>query len=792
MTSEFSRMNSPSAFPDIPGYTIKKTLGQGGMARVYIATQDSFGRDVALKVMSTHLASSDAMWGKRFLHEAQVVAQLSHPNIVPVFDVGHHDGYYYMSMELLKGGDLKARLAKGVSIPETVRIIRQIANGLDFAGEKGFVHRDIKPENIMFREDGSPVILDFGIAKQKNTNNRMTQTGTIVGTTAYMSPEQAQGFELDERSDVYSLGIMFYEMLTGRTPFLGESSVAVLLKHVSEPAPPLPDHLDIFQPVMDLSLAKKPEDRYNRARDMIRDLEALKDDVELLFADAPPVVVNAGSEDQTVAADAVTQQATRVTAVRGTSIKRTSAKATIHARKQAEQAKQRRKNFLGIAVATIALGAPLSYLAYRQFVVAPQQEAQLKAEAESAKQATQQKIASLLADAAQQQKANVASDAKAGKQVAQLLQQVLVLEENNAQAKQLQKTLASQHLDKARELLAASQPLAAGEQLSLVESVEPSHPDLGALNAQLEQARNSTLTQQAEAMFVSKKVTELLTEADQHIAKGRLFAPAGNCAWDSYQSALEFDAQNADARAGMETLLDGLYSKAEQEVRGNQLAAAKQDLQLLQQRDNDKARLKPLLDAIAAAEQKVAASAAAEIRTEAAPAASAEQDDTLLERALAARDQRAAEKHLAALERNAPRHPRLAALRERVAQSGRVQEQNGDLLVTADKLIASSSGSPEQARKKLNEAWDNIQNAKRLDPDGDWAGSKARLQDRYAALVSGYVASDNKDAAQLLLADARNNGLMNGALDAAQSQLGAPVEANAAPKKKKTIAVGGF
>lgn len=821
------------AFPEIPGYTIKKALGQGGMARVYVATQDSFGRDIALKVMSTHLAS-DPMWGKRFLHEAQVVAQLSHPNIVPVFDVGHHNGYYYMSMELLKGGDLKTRLMKGVSIPETVRIIRQIAAGLDFAGEKGFVHRDIKPENIMFREDGSPVILDFGIAKQKNANNRMTQTGTIVGTTAYMSPEQAQGIELDERSDVYSLGIMFYEMLTGRTPFIGESSVAVLLKHVNEPAPPLPDHLDIFQPVMDLSLAKKPDERYNRSRDLARDLESLTEDVDLLFADAEPVIVTIGSEDQTAVASAATQANSRMTAAR-TSAKRTSAKATIHARKQAEQAKQRRKNMLGIAAAVLALGAPLSYLAYRQFVIAPQQEAQLKAEAGSARMATQQKIADLLADAGKQQAANKDDDPRISKQVVQLLQQVLVLEEKNEEALKLQQLLVDRHLAKTRSLLSEGKPLDAADHLAIVETLQPQHADLAALGQQLSEARNSSLTQQAEALFVGKKITELLAEAEQHVQKNRLFAPSGNCAWDTYQAALEFDPQNQEVKQAIGKLLDGLLVRTEQDIKNGQLALARQGLQLLQQHYSDKNRLQPLVSAIGQAEQKEAelvatqgASAIQSLLVKAAqlqkqmPAtrvndqlravwqqvlaadarnaeaqrglmATSDYEKSLLDKALAERNQRAAQQHIAVIEDATPNYPGLAALREKVAGASRSSEQNADLLANADRLIAASSGSPEQARKKLKEAWDNIQNAKRVDPDGEWQVSKSALQGRYSDLVDSYIDAGDKDAAQLLLADARSNGLLNSRLESVQEKLGDPVEAAAeAPKKKKPIAVGGF
>lgn len=288
------------SFPTIPGYRILKQMGAGGMATVYLAEQESFGREVALKIMSDQLGKDD-VWAKRFMHEARIVSRLSHSNIVPVFDVGNHEGCFYISMELLKGGKLADRMEQGMNATDAVRIVCGVAAGLDYAGEKGFVHRDIKPDNIMFRDDGTPVILDFGIAKQKDGENKMTQTGTIVGTTGYMSPEQAMGQELDERSDIYSLGIMFYELLTGQVPFRGDSAVAVLLKHVQEAPPPLPAHLSAFQPALDRALAKKPEQRYRRASEMIEHLRELESQFKQgVSRPQPPVIPRAGPQDATV------------------------------------------------------------------------------------------------------------------------------------------------------------------------------------------------------------------------------------------------------------------------------------------------------------------------------------------------------------------------------------------------------------------------------------------------------------------------------------------------------------
>lgn len=292
-------------FPTIPGYRIIKQMGAGGMATVYLAEQESFGREVALKIMSDQLGKDD-VWAKRFMHEARIVSRLSHSNIVPVFDVGNHEGRFYISMELLKGGKLADRMEQGISAADAVRIVCGVAAGLDYAGEKGFVHRDIKPDNIMFRDDGTPVILDFGIAKQKDGESKMTQTGTIVGTTGYMSPEQAMGQELDERSDIYSLGVMFYELLTGQVPFRGDSAVAVLLKHVQEAPPPLPSHFSAFQPALDKALAKKPEQRYRRASEMIEHLRELESQFKQgVTQPRQSAVVTAGPQDATAVTQAI-------------------------------------------------------------------------------------------------------------------------------------------------------------------------------------------------------------------------------------------------------------------------------------------------------------------------------------------------------------------------------------------------------------------------------------------------------------------------------------------------------
>jgi len=213
----------------IPGYRIESLLGQGGMANVFLAIQESFERHVALKVMSP-LLNSDPSFAARFKREARIVAQLSHASIVPVFDVGEHQWHHYLSMEYLPGGDLKRRILQGGGdLNLALNVCTALSAALDLAHRKGFVHRDIKPANILFRADGTPVLTDFGIARVFDSGRSMTVAGMLVGTPSYMSPEQVKGLELDGRSDLYSIGIVFFEILTGSVPFNADSTLSTAL-----------------------------------------------------------------------------------------------------------------------------------------------------------------------------------------------------------------------------------------------------------------------------------------------------------------------------------------------------------------------------------------------------------------------------------------------------------------------------------------------------------------------------------------------------------------------------------
>jgi serine/threonine-protein kinase PpkA len=261
----------------IPGYRIVRKLGHGGMATVYLAIQESFDREVAMKIMSPFL-NSDPSFTTRFVREARIVAQIHHASIVPVMDVGEHQTHHYLSMEYLPGGDLKHRISQGKhGLSLAINTCTAISSALDVAHRKGFVHRDIKPENILFREDGTPVLTDFGIARAIDAGTSLTMAGMMVGTPNYMSPEQVKGQELDGRSDLYSLGIVFFETLTGMVPFRADSSLSLALKHLSDPLPPLPPEFGIYQPFMDRLTAKEREDRFASGAEVTRALRLISE-----------------------------------------------------------------------------------------------------------------------------------------------------------------------------------------------------------------------------------------------------------------------------------------------------------------------------------------------------------------------------------------------------------------------------------------------------------------------------------------------------------------------------------
>ena len=294
-------------------YTLIKLLGSGGMADVYEVNDDFLNRRVAMKVLPAEL-SRDKERVLRFEKEIRLSASLDHPHIATVYDVGQHEGLPYFTMALLPGGDLRDKIEAGLNLDETLNIIMQMADALGFAHEHGLIHRDVKPSNVMFDARGRVVLMDFGIARATGATTRLTKTGASIGTPKYMSPEQARArIQMDGRSDLYSLGIVLYEMLMGRVPYEAEDSFATALCHINDPLPVLPDHLARFQPLLDGVLAKDPTDRFYNAEAFIRALKKIQVDQAAeapAFQDKSAAVTGGGESEQDASAPSASPSAT--------------------------------------------------------------------------------------------------------------------------------------------------------------------------------------------------------------------------------------------------------------------------------------------------------------------------------------------------------------------------------------------------------------------------------------------------------------------------------------------------
>lgn len=295
---------------DIPGYSLHGLLGKGGMAAVYLATQQSLQRQVAIKVLGK---PEDQGFILRFIREGHLVASLHHPSIITIYDIDQlPDGRHYLAMEYLPGGDLARHKGELFAPERALEIVRQIASGLAVVHAKGLVHRDVKPANILFRGDGTAVLTDFGVAKDLDLDSELTQFGIAVGSPAYSSPEQAQCLPLDARSDIYSLGVILLEMLTGANPFRGSNYTQTVMNHVQLPLPSLPGSLGPFRGLLERMLAKEPEQRFANCQELLAALEAIElgdpDETRL----GPALQLSAGrSEEEAPAARPASRQPRR-------------------------------------------------------------------------------------------------------------------------------------------------------------------------------------------------------------------------------------------------------------------------------------------------------------------------------------------------------------------------------------------------------------------------------------------------------------------------------------------------
>jgi len=482
----------------IPGYTLHGPLGKGGMAEVHLATQQSLQRKVAIKILSK---SENQEYIQRFIKEGHLVASLHHPSIITIYDIDQlADGRHYLAMEFLPGGDLACHKGELFAPQRALAIVRQIASGLAVVHDQGLVHRDVKPANILFRGDGTAVLTDFGVAKDLDLDSELTQFGIAVGSPAYSSPEQAQCQPLDARSDIYSLGVILLEMLTGSNPFRAGNYTQTVMNHVQLVPPPLPPALAGCQGMLDRMLAKQPTQRFYDCRELLAALDA----VDL----SDPDVTRIGPA---VAVSAAPQSALAKPAPAG-------------------KPAQPRKSWLPLLFTTVALLATLTAggLYWRQ----------------------QMQITDLLAQAEQRLAAGQLVE-PAQDSAEHYFRQVLELDPRSQAAQAGLEQVRARRIAGFLDL--AEQRLAAGQ---LVEPAEDSaehyfHQALG-----LDSGHAGALD--GLRRVLAARIAEQLARAEQSIAEQRLLLPENDSAVYYYRQVLDWAPDNEQALAGLQRVA-GLY-----------------------------------------------------------------------------------------------------------------------------------------------------------------------------------------------------------------------------------------
>jgi len=265
---------APGEAPEIevPGYTIVKEIANSNFSSVFLARSERLRRNVVLKVMTRGESDRELSDAERFQREYEIISSVKHRAIAEIYDFGSQPQHLYLAMEYFPCGDLRDRLRNPLSVEESLYYLRTLAEALRVIHVFGILHRDLKPGNVMLREDNSPVLIDFGLARRSLEDAGTTGVGQVLGSPYYISPEQAQGHRVDARTDLYSLGVMFYEMLTGQRPYLGRTAIAVMAQHAHSPVPVLPQALAAQQALLERLMAKRPSARYGSADELLADL----------------------------------------------------------------------------------------------------------------------------------------------------------------------------------------------------------------------------------------------------------------------------------------------------------------------------------------------------------------------------------------------------------------------------------------------------------------------------------------------------------------------------------------
>lgn len=538
--------------PQIPGYRVERELGRGGMATVYLARQESLRRQIALKLMAPALAS-DEEFTRRFLKEGPTAARLIHPNIVKVFDTGAYDGQYYLAMEYIPGGTLKQRIRQGLPVHTALAVLRSLAEALGYAHQQNIVHRDVKTQNILMREDGTPVLSDFGIAKALGSTTAMTYSGMSMGSPHYMSPEQLRGEPVDRRTDLYALGILFHEMLTGKVPYTAENSIAIAYQHINAPLPQLPAELAVFQPLLDKLLAKRVDERFEDAAALIRALKTAEAQW-LTRTDSPTRMVRTGTRRVGPIAW-ITAAALLVVLLVGVGV-------YIH--DQQQQTRQAERQQLDIWLTQAGQALEREDFAAGLMITAEGLAAQPRStELRSLHQQLQQ--------ARTGQQRRLAADER---------RRMALLEEQH-RAEQQRRREADQLLEAARRARDAGEPetslVLIERGLAILPELEPtpSEPLVSPPSvALLETAPDPTAPPRVElrrpepsALLPHDEIDRLLARADRQIEDWKLTTPAGDNAHETFEAIARLDGGRAIAEQGRQRIAALYLELAESRLR---------------------------------------------------------------------------------------------------------------------------------------------------------------------------------------------------------------------------------
>ncbi|MDX1733956.1 MAG: protein kinase, partial [Halioglobus sp.] len=576
-------------FPDIPQHQIIKRLGAGGMAHIFLADHTFLKTKVAVKVMAPDL-NTDPTYAERFLREARIAAQLDHPNIVRIRDGGQVGELHYLTMEYLAGGNLRDEMRKGMSLAEAIQVTREIARALQYLATRNFVHRDLKPENVLMRSDLAPVLCDFGIAKEieKRDPNveELTAGPMMIGTLSYMSPEQAWGDPVDGRSDLYSLGVIFYEMLTGKVPIRGKTRAEHRELLLSEPVPGLPGEISPFQVIIDKALAKHPDDRYQNGLEMVAALDKLEEE-EVELTRSGRTVIGAQDDLESSRRTGLSHLLTMLSRAFSGGRTGSSRKSNSSAMRRIRSRKATRRRWMlfgagGVVLITAAAlwlnPADIDVPTPREWMAdgTPTEQDDRAAEVESIGAYPQLGNAGeLLAQANQAMDEERLYDGD-GDDAETYLTNLLVLHPEHAEGRQAMERLYTIYLDKARQALEQNDLQAAQELLDqstlvsdLVEDRELVASGI-ALRGELTAARKQQLIAEQRQAAIDK----LLNDARHLYEQGNTISPSGASAYDKYREVLSLDPDNDAARQGIMDLTSELLQQARVHLQDSEVAQA--------------------------------------------------------------------------------------------------------------------------------------------------------------------------------------------------------------------------